>query len=408
MSKSTKVYEKNLSDFVQDENNANKGTARGGEALAESISKLGPARSIVADANDRIPAGNKTLQTLVNAGFEKALVVETDGTTPVIVKRTDWDLSDPNGAARQYAFYDNRVAEMDLDWNKDELKKALANGVDLSGLWNERELAALLGRKQLIDEAGPTDGMEPRAELGSVFRLGRHILVCGDSTDLAVVDAALQGRKAQLANTDPPWNVAIGTNTAYGDKKKYRAIENDALGIDFPEFLRKTVASIHHALVPGGAVYCVMSTSEWPAVDFALRGGGFYWSATIIWVKDRLILSARDYHTQFEPIWYGWKEGAGRIRPVLDRKQSDVWEIPRPFKSEDHPTMKPIELCARAIQNSETGDLVFEPFNGSGSTLMACEQLGRSCAAIELAPQYVDSTLRRWETFTGKKAERLK
>lgn len=161
---------------------------------------------------------------------------------------------------------------------------------------------------------------------------------------------------------------------------------------------------------------------QWEAIDGALSESAVHvvaawgkaprlssWPDRIARIKDRLILSQRDYHTRYEPLWYGWKQGAGRIRPVLDRKQDDVWEIPRPFKSEDHPTMKPIELCARAIQNSsESGDLVYEPFSGSGSTLMACEQLGRSCAAIELAPQYVDSTLRRWETFTGKKAERLK
>lgn len=403
-----KVYEKNLTDFLPDEKNANKGTDRGSEALNASLKNLGAARSIVADANNRIPAGNKTLRGLVRAGFTKAIVIETDGTTPVVVKRTDWDLDDPNGAARQYAFHDNRVSELDLEWDKDVLKQALADGADLSSLWNDRELAALLGKKELLDDDIDESEHPPRASLGSIWRLGNQIIVCGDSTNVDVVDAALQGRKAQMTFTDPPWNVAIGTHAAYGEKKKYRPIANDDLGAEFLPFLKKLVGVIDYALLPGAAAYVVMSSSEWPAIDGALRGGGFYWSTTIIWAKDRLILSQRDYHTQYEPIWYGWKEGAGRLRPVLDRKQSDVWEIPRPAKSDEHPTMKPIELCARAIQNSsEKSDLVFEPFSGSGSTLLAAEQLGRSCAAIELMPKYVDVAIRRWEAATGGRGEQI-
>lgn len=307
----TKIYEENLAEFVPDENNANKGTDRGRKALDESLTKLGAARSIVADVNNRIPAGNKTLQGLVKAGFTKAIVVESDGTVPVIVKRTDWDLTDTKGAARQYAFYDNRVAELDLDWDKDELRRALAGGVDFGELWRERELAAALGRKALIDETGPNTTHEQRAKLGDVWALGKHRIVYGDSTDPAIVLRALDGRLAQMSFTDPPWNVAVGTHASYGEKKRYRPIENDNLGDDFPEFLQRFVSNMRMALQPGAATYVVMSAQEWPTIDGALRGGGFYWSTTIIWAKDRLVLSQRDYHSRYEPIWYGWREGAG-------------------------------------------------------------------------------------------------
>ena len=133
---------------------------------------------------------------------------------------------------------------------------------------------------------------------------------------------------------------------------------------------------------------------------------GFHWSSTIIWAKDSLVLTRKDYHSQYEPIWYGWEASAPRIHPLEDRTQSDVWQIPRPKKSEEHPTMKPIELVARAVMNSsKKGEVVLDPFGGSGSTLMACEQTGRTCRTMELDPRYCDVIIERWETFTEMKAE---
>ncbi len=124
---------------------------------------------------------------------------------------------------------------------------------------------------------------------------------------------------------------------------------------------------------------------------------------------DRVMQGAQDYHPQYEPIWYGWKEGAARLHPVEDRKQSDVWQVPRPKRSDEHPTMKPVELITRALYNSSSrGDIVFEPFSGSGSTIIACEQTGRACRAVELEPRYVQVAIERWEKFTGRKAELVK
>jgi len=155
---------------------------------------------------------------------------------------------------------------------------------------------------------------------------------------------------------------------------------------------------------PGAITYVVMSAQEWGNMMLTLAMNGYHWSSTIIWNKDHLVLSRKDYHTKYEPIWYGWRDGAPRVHPVKDRKQSDVWDIDRPVKSELHPTMKPVELVARAITNSSSnGDIVLDLFGGSGSTLVAAEQTGRTCYMMELDPKYADVIIDRWKTLTGEK-----
>jgi DNA modification methylase len=175
-----------------------------------------------------------------------------------------------------------------------------------------------------------------------------------------------------------------------------RGIENDNLGAEFPAFASQFCTIIAQSLIPGAPIYMAMSAQEWPTIDSALRVAGFHWSSTIIWVKDHAVLSRKDYHTRYEPLWYGWRDGAPRLVPLGDRTQNDVWEIDRPTRSEEHPTMKPVELVARALTNSShVGDLVFEPFLGSGTTAVAAEQTGRVCAGIELVPKYTAVTLER-------------
>jgi DNA modification methylase len=218
----------------------------------------------------------------------------------------------------------------------------------------------------------------------------------------------LQGDRADMIFTDPPWNVnygAVEKGNAMGYKP--RTILNDYMDDDaWLEFVNGfTVPMFVHSKA-GAPIYLVMSAQEWPVIDGSLRDAGFHWSSTIIWAKDRLVLSRKDYHTQYEPIWYGWNADGPRLAEVKDRKQSDVWNIERPSRSELHPTTKPVELITRALQNSsKRGDIVLEPFCGSGSTLIACQQTDRSCRAIELDPKYVDVIIQRWETLTGEKAE---
>jgi DNA modification methylase len=250
---------------------------------------------------------------------------------------------------------------------------------------------------------------EPITKLGDVWILGNHRLMCGDSTSIDAVDKLMAGDKASLVFTDPPWNVAYGTNLANNAQGyKQRTILNDNFSStkEWEQFLSGVTASIISVTNKGCPIYCVMGASEWPAIDKALRDAGFHWSSTIIWAKDTLVLSRKDYHTQYEPIWYGWKNDGARICAVEDRKQSDLWECKRPKRSELHPTTKPVELIERAVLNSShEKTVVFEPFGGSGSTLIACEKINRHARVMELDPKYCDVIIKRWEEFTGKKAK---
>ena len=155
-----------------------------------------------------------------------------------------------------------------------------------------------------------------------------------------------------------------------------------------------------------GDVYCVLGASEWPRLDATLRSHGLHWSATVIWVKDTFVLGRSKYHRRYEPIWYGWKDG-GPSSFCERRDLDDVWEIPRPRKSEEHPTMKPVALVARAISNSSArSDVVLDPFLGSGTTLIAAEQVGRVCHGLEIDPGYCEVIVERFEALTGKRAVR--
>lgn len=210
--------------------------------------------------------------------------------------------------------------------------------------------------------------------------------------------------------TDPPWNVNYG-NVEEDNPMGYktRTILNDYMETDeFKEFMNKVFQNMNKASKEGCVTYVVMSAQEWGNLMLTLTENGYHWSSTIIWKKDRLVLSRKDYHTQYEPIFYGWKEGAPRLHPLEDRKQSDVWDIERPHVSEEHPTMKPIELVSRAILNSSNvGDKVLDLFGGSGSTLLSCEQTNRINYSMELDPYYCQVIINRWEEYTSKKAVKI-
>jgi DNA modification methylase len=250
-------------------------------------------------------------------------------------------------------------------------------------------------------------GVQP----GDLWQLGdNHRLICGDCTDPATVARLMAGQLAQMCWTDPPWNVDYGENLDKDNAQGYkvRKIANDNLGEKFPAFAAAFCGIIHINLQPGGLIYMVMSAQEWPVIDQSLRDAGFHWSSTIIWNKDHPVLSRKDYHTKYEPIWYGWRDDGPRLAILTDRKQSDVWDFDRPTRSDDHPTMKPLGLVERAIVNSsKRGDLVFEPFAGSGPVVIACEKNGRRSNNIELDPAYCSVILERWLLATGIQPEKL-
>jgi DNA modification methylase len=227
--------------------------------------------------------------------------------------------------------------------------------------------------------------------------------MCGDSVSLDDVGELMQGKQADAVFTDPPWNVNYGA-VKEGNKQGYkvRTIENDNMGEDFTPWMNAVFSTMSAYSKDGCMTYVVMSAQEWGGLMNTLKDNGYHWSSTIIWNKDHLVLSRKDYHTKYEPIWYGWKEGESRLHPLADRKQSDVWDIDRPTKSEEHPTMKPIQLCAKAVENSSNkGDIILDLFLGSGSTLIACEQTDRICYGMELDPKYVDVIRKRYWKFVN-------
>ncbi len=316
---------------------------------------------------------------------------------------------------KAYVIADNKLA-LNAGWDDEMLAVELTDlkdmgfDLDLTGFSTD-EIEALLaptGTEGLTDEdAVPEVPEAPVTVLGDVWLLGKHRVMCGDSTSIDAVEKLMDGAKASLVVTDPPWNVAYGTNLANNAQGyKARTILNDSMSADkWAEFLSAVVGNLALVTLPGCPLYCVMGASEWPAIDKALRDGGFHWSSTIIWAKDQLVMSRKDYHTQYEPIWYGWNDSAARLWVVKDRKQSDLWECKRPKSSPLHPTTKPVELIERAVLNSSNvGAIVFEPFGGSGSTLIACEKTGRINRSMELDPKYCDVIVQRWQEFTGQTA----
>ena len=384
-----------IAKLTLDPNNARKHSDKNLKAIAASLEKFGQRKPIVVHRGVVI-AGNGTVEAAKSLGWTDIAIAEVPD---------EWDAD----TAKAYALADNRSAEL-AEWDESELAKQILD-LDDKG-WDIAELGFEIPEIPVDTETDENEIPEPPAEakskLGDLYKLGNHYLYCGDSTDKNSYKKILGEDKAHLVITDPPWNVnygAVDKNNAQG--YKVRTIMNDHMNdTDWKSFVDGFTTKFKEYSQPGAPIYLVMSAQEWPVIDGSLRESGFHWSSTIIWAKDRLVLSRKDYHTQYEPIWYGWNDDGPRLNPVTDRKQSDLWQINRPSKSELHPTTKPVELIVQMLQNSSKFDnIILEPFCGSGSTLIACEQTRRSCRAIELDPKYVDVIVQRWENLTGLKAE---
>lgn len=370
--------------------------------IAGSLRQYGQRKPIVVNRlqSGKIEAGNGTYRAAKSLGWSHVAVlyVEDDAET-----------------AAAYGIADNRVAEFSR-WDEDVLRELAGNVGDLFTGFEPAELDELIG---VSTETMPTvedPGAEPdradellakwQVQLGQIWVLGRHRLMCGDATIQSDV-AKLMGRDhAQIIWSDPPWNVnyggGVGADNAQG--YKVRTMNNDNLGDQFPEFVKLFVTHFWEFCEPGAPIYVAMGAQEWPVIDQALRSRGFHWSSTIIWHKDQLVLSRKDYHTQYEPMWYGWRGDSARLQEVIDRKQSDVWTIDRPKKSEEHPTMKPLELVERSLKNSsKPGAILLDLFAGSGTTLIGCERLGRICRTMDNDPKFVAVCLERWSQMVGEK-----
>jgi len=381
-----------LSDLIPDDKNFNKGSEYGNGLIEKSFSKFGAGRSILIDKNNRIIAGNKSVENAMSIGLDDVQIVESDGKRIIAVKRMDIDLDTPQG--REMALADNASAKANIVFDAELIEAELGEATAVE--WGIEVADKLEAEEDDFDV--PDGGIETDIVLGDLFEIGEHRLLCGDSTDSDAVAKLMNGQKADMVFTDPPWNVNYGA-VKEGNPMGYkpRTIMNDSMSTDdFKDFMGSAFAMMAMHSKKGCPTYVVMSAQEWGNLMLALHENGYHWSSTIIWNKSHLVMSRKDYHTKYEPIWYGWLDGASRLCPVEDRKQSDVWDVDRPTKSELHPTTKPIALIDIALKNSsKAGNLVMELFTGSGSTMVASNQLKRKCYGMELDPKYCQVILDR-------------
>lgn len=373
-------------------------------------------RPIVYDENFIVLGGNSrlmALRELLQEGFD---IKDT-----YFLSAAGWPLE----KKREFVIRDN---VFDGQWDTEILQSDWADlpleewGVDVEGWSNEEP--------EIVEDEAPALVDTPVSQTGSVYQLGKHRLMCGDSTMVDQIEKLMGGSKADMVFTDPPYNVNYGNTMK--DKLRHKASKSPARTIlndnfetneDFYQFLYDSISAFRPFV--SGDVYIAMSSSELHTLQKAFIDCDGHWSTFIIWVKNHFTLGRSNYQRQYEPILYGWFEGsshywsgirklgdvikqedafvdsAGDVYIKAEGIPTDIWEVSRPSRSVEHPTMKPIALCARAIQNSSKQEnVVLDVFGGSGSTLIACEQLNRLCYMMEMDPRYCDVIRKRYHIFT--------
>ncbi len=368
--------------------------------IAASIVEFGFTNPILAGSDGVIVAGHGRLAAAQKLGLETVPVVVLDHLTPT--------------QRRALIIADNRIAE-NAGWDdamlRIELQSLQEDGfnLDITGFDADALAEIMAGEETTIDgqtddDAVPEVSATPISRPGDVWELGKHRLVCGDATDPKSYELLMADAKADMVFTDPPYNVDYANSAKDKMRGKDRPILNDNLGDGFYDFLLAALTPMLERCA--GATYIAMSSSELDTLQSTFRAAGGKWSTFIIWAKNTFTLGRADYQRQYEPILYGWPEGQNR-HWCGDRDQGDVWNIKKPQKNDLHPTMKPVELVERAIRNSSRpGDIVLDPFGGSGTTLIAAEKTGRIGWLIELDPKYVDVIVRRWQDWSGQEAYR--
>lgn len=354
---------------------------------------------------------------VIIAGHGRLLAAQRLGLKEVPVIRLP-DLTETQRKALVIA--DNKIA-LNAGWDEEmlalEMKELEESDFNLDILgFSEDELKELENFGEPQTEAKseedeiPEAPVEPVTKRSDVWILGEHRLMCGDTTMFDDMRKLMQDDCAAMIFTDPPYNVNYGSTMK--DSIRYHAgtlggrkIMNDNLGDGFPQFLTDSLSNL--LIFCQGAAYVCMSSSELHTLYNAFIAAGGKWSTFIIWAKNTFTLGRADYQRQYEPILYGWNADKPHYW-CGDRDQSDVWEYNKPVKNDLHPTMKPVELVERAILNSsKSGDIVLDGFGGSGSTLIACEKNNRKARLMELDPRFCDVIVKRWEDYTGKKAQLL-
>ena len=396
------------------------------QKLRASLREFGFINPVIIDREYNVIAGHGRIMAAQAEGIEEVPCVYADHLT--------------EAQKKAYILADNRMA-LDAGWDEEMLRNEILAlqemnfNIGLTG-FEDSELADLILD---LEEPAEEDNFdvaeelpeEPTSKPGQVYKLGRHRLICGDSTDVSVISKLMCGNQADMWLTDPPYNVNYEGSTGM-------TIKNDNMEDSrFRAFLVDAFKAAVGAMKPGAAFYIWHADSEGYNFRGACRDVGLQVRQCLVWVKNSLVLGRQDYQWRHEPCLYGWKDGASHYF-IDNRKQTTVIEdyVPdfgkmkkeemkalleeiysdrmsttviyedKPLANDLHPTMKPIKLLARLIRNSsKPDDIVLDTFGGSGSTLMACEQLGRTCYTCELDPKYVDVIINRWEDYTGQKAE---
>ena len=367
------------------------------QQIAASIREWGWTTPVLVDEESTIIAGHGRVMAAQKLGIEEIPVMVAEGWT--------------DAQRKAYVLADNQLAQ-NAGWDTDLLKVEIGDlneaGFDLGLIgFDDLTLDGLL-----VDQ---TDGLtdpddipevpeQPVTRLGDVWKLGKHTLVCGDSTEADTVDKCLGDVKPHLMVTDPPYGVNYDADWR---NKQVRSNGSPVGG--------RAIGVVHNddradwgeawALFPGEVAYIWHSGTKAHIVAQSVEENGFNIRAQIIWAKNNMVIGRGDYHPKHEPCWYAVKKGSKGYY-VGGRKQTTVWDIPKPQKSETgHSTQKPVECMKRPIENnSSAGQAVYEPFSGSGTTIIAGEMTGRSIHAIELDPGYVDVAIKRWQDFTGEQA----
>lgn len=418
------------------EHNPRSMTKDGLERLIKQIKKLGVYKPLLITEDGTVLGGNMRLQALRELGQKQVWVSVVKAETEE--KKIEYALSDNDRAGKYEA---DQLANLignfpDVEWD--------TFTVDLS---DPMPISTLIDKYKDIEQDEPPSisSDTPESKLGEIYQLGRHKLLCGSATDNDAVDTLL-GAGIDMTFTDPPYNMAYSGN----GRQKREGIMGDDLGdSEFEALINDSIANILRKT--RGGIYICMHPKELTTLQTAFELNGGHFQSYIIWVKNTATLGGSDYQHQYEPILYGWNkntvnhyfvsernltdtwheidrnikfengktsisvgdirlefEGKVKGRFRENNKYSNIWNIPKPNKSEEHPTMKPVSLVARAVINStKEGEIVYDPFLGSGTTIIACEQSNRTCYGIELDPKYCDVIRKRYAKFIGKESEWL-
>lgn len=381
--------------------NARTHTAEQVAQVAASIKEFGFTNPVLIDESNEIIAGHGRTASARSIGMTEVPAIRLEGLT--------------DAQKRALRIADNKLA-LNSGWDNDLLSEELEAlkfedfNIDVVGFSSEEldelltEATQTMTDTQIAEDTAPeVDAVENMVQPGDVWQLGKHRLMCGDSTSVEDVRTLMDDDNADMWLTDPPYNMAYEGKTA--DKLR---IKNDNMSDDaFYQLLARSYKAADAVLKPGGAFYIWHAGLEGYNFHKAAIDAGWKVRQCLIWEKNAIALGRQDYQWKHEPCLYGWKDGALH-HWYSDRKQTTILNFDKPCKNAEHPTMKPVALFAYLIENSsQPGDVVLDSFGGSGTTLIACEQLGRRCNMMELDPRYCSVIIARYEQLTGEKAIKI-